>query len=122
MDDNLTAVAIVFVVIGVPVLSVFAGNAYKSWLMHQERKLQFKTPQKDKALDEPTVVQLRNEIMQVRQVANEYDLSIQHTLDQIQRRLDFLESERRTKVTYARSSTDSPTVEQSITAGREVEK
>ena len=57
MDDNLMFLAIVFVAIGLPVISVFAVAAYKSWLAHQERKLQFNAQHKGAALDEPTAVE-----------------------------------------------------------------
>jgi len=104
MEDKLTAILIVFVVIGVPVISVFAVGAFKAYLQHQERKLQIMGAGVKTNFDDSTAAKLRDEIMQVRQVANEYDLAIQHTLDQILKRLDFLESQRGVKLQHVRSA------------------
>jgi TolA-binding protein len=42
-------------------------------------------------INDPTVARLEDEIKRVRETSNQYDLSIQHTLEDIQQRLDSIE-------------------------------
>jgi hypothetical protein len=113
--EGILAILCIF---GVPVISWTCVRMFKLWIAHQERKIELLGHSQAPSVDAQSIIELRNDIRRVSDVATNYDMSIQHSLDQIQRRLDFLES----KSTIGQSpnrATYSPPVEQVIIIGQD---
>ena len=100
---------------------VFSYLIVKSALRVVERRIELRSQQRSTPLSDQTIAELKKEITDVRHVANEYDLSIQHTLDNIVRRLDNLESQHLTSNSPTRPYTPAPQEEQRVFAGEDYE-
>ena len=86
----------VFILV-IPVTAIAMGIGHemlKSVLRHRERKLEIMAGSKNAGNE--TVLQqiqtLRDEIARLRDTSTQYDISIQHTLDDLQHRMERVES------------------------------
>jgi hypothetical protein len=70
-----------------------AKSMLKIWTDHEQRKLEI-LHMTGALPNTSSFSELKAEIERVRATSNEYDLSIQHTLDEIQQRLAAIESDR----------------------------
>jgi hypothetical protein len=132
MSSNIGELLLLGIFFGLPCIGLVSWLFFTSWTKHEERKIElggvvptqnqnvFRQPfrMKSDTQSEITVTdELRAEIRRVSETATQYDLSIQHTLDQIQKRLDTIETRLSpTRVDHGTSLNSEP-VEQ-ITAGR----
>jgi hypothetical protein len=109
---------LIFFIPIVAIVGGFLSTIIQQWIKHAERMAELKCSQVNTKIDEPALDSLRKEISQVRSVATEYDLSIQHTLDQIQQRLDFLESQVPERRSYSGPAVSKPSEEQIVLHAR----
>ncbi|SRR5579883_652343 len=90
----------------IPIVAIVMGigsEMWKNFLRHQERKLEIKAGSQ-KTADGSVLKQidaLREEVARLRDTSTQYDISIQHTLEDLQHRLATLESSRRTSQTIS---------------------
>ena len=107
MSSNIGELLLLGIFFGLPCIGLVAWLFFTSWTKHEERKIElggvvprqnqnvFRQPfrMKSDTQSEITVTdELRAEIRRVSETATQYDLSIQHSLDQIQKRLDTIET------------------------------
>jgi len=102
--------------------AVFGSITFKNWMKFQQRKFEILQSRPIVRVDDTTMSELRNEIARVSDTATLYDMSIQHTLDEILRRLEYLESQRSSDTVgvgrYAASETTGQTgVVQTLMSG-----
>jgi hypothetical protein len=106
MDSDLV------ILVGIPVVCAFTARCFKAWLQYKEKRDLILSSRVPQVTDDKTFAELRNEIIHVRAVSNEYDLSIQHTLDEIVRRLEYLEAKSTANVPIPRPAPPAPQEEQ----------
>jgi len=85
------------VIMAIPITAIVLGigsEMWKNFLQHQERRLEIKagtqTSVNSGVLDQ--IEALREEVARLRDTSTQYDISIQHTLEELQQRVAFVES------------------------------
>ena len=83
-------------IFAVPVVAIVMGigaQIIKNFLAHQERKYKLKLESQSSASGSVTadIQALRDEVARLRDTSTQYDISIQHSLEDMQQRLEFLE-------------------------------
>lgn len=90
---DLTGLVAVICIFGTP-LAAIGMVAFRSYLKHQSEILDKKLATHSEASSriEAEVVALRQELAQLRDTSTQYDISIQHTLEELQHRVHSIES------------------------------
>jgi hypothetical protein len=106
-----TTLVLFLVIIGVsvPVLAIVLGIGFawwKSYIRFQERKLEMQAKSMGAVHDDvwAAIGALSSELAQLRDTSTQYDMSIQHTLDELGHRVSGIESRIRDKSTSSTAS------------------
>jgi TolA-binding protein len=90
------------VIMAIPITAIVLGigsEMWKTFLKHQERKLEIKAGNQN-AADSSVLQQiedLREEVARLRDTSTQYDISIQHTLEELQQRMTYVEGKVQSK-------------------------
>lgn len=107
-----------FLVTGIAIVGSLGAVIARMWFRHEERKLQLRSQggvsqETDSLRTEFDA--LRTELARLRDTSTQYDISIQHTLEDMQQRLERVESRR--AVTMPATREEAPAQETVIARG-----
>lgn len=86
---------VVILIFAVPIIAVLSDGIHKSFnrrCEHRERMAELKAEANLRGIKIPGIEDLRQEMITLRDTTTQYDLSIEQTLKDLQKRLEYLEN------------------------------